>query len=95
MGEGADADIAIYDIHDGTRANELENCFQDCAYLIKGGEIVIEEHKMVNDQVEKKTYCRGMNSLNMEPARVLARHGTFQFENLAVDEAFTGKEVHV
>ena len=95
LGVGAKADIVIYDINQDTNACDLENRFSDCAYLIKGGDIVIEDHKTVNDLVEKKTYYRGMEPLHEEPARILAKHSTFRFENLMVDEVFTGKEIMV
>lgn len=95
LGVGAEADIAIYNIDKDTKASELEDRFSDCAYLIKGGDIVIEDHKIVNDQTEKKTYYRGKGQFDDEPARILARYSTFRFDNLMVDEVFTAKEVEV
>ncbi len=93
LGVGAEADIAIYDIDEDTRADELKDRFSDCAYLIKGGDIVIEDHEIVNDRPQKKTYYRGTELTDDEPARILTRYSTFRFENLKVDQVFTGKEV--
>ncbi|MFH1624444.1 MAG: amidohydrolase family protein [Pseudomonadota bacterium] len=95
LGPGAEADISIYDIDEDTTAGELEARFRDCAYLIKGGNIVIEDHKVVDDQVQKKTYYRGMEPFDDEPARGLAKYSTLRFENLAVDQIFTANEVRI
>ncbi|MFH2011257.1 MAG: amidohydrolase family protein [Pseudomonadota bacterium] len=95
LGAGAEADIAIYDINEDTKPPELETRFKDCACLIKSGFVVIEDHKIVNDQVEKKTYYRGLEPLDYEPAKILTSYSTLRFENLIVDEAFTSKEVKV
>ena len=95
LGVGAQADIAIYDIHNRTKADELEPRFKECAYLIKGGEVVIEDHRIVNDRIEKKTYFRGVEPCNDESARELAKYSTFRFEHLFVDDVFTAKEVKV
>jgi formylmethanofuran dehydrogenase subunit A len=95
LGLGAEADVAIYDIHNGTKADELEPRFKDCAYLIKGGEVVIEDHRIVNDRIEKKTYFRGVKPFNDESARELSKYSTFRFEHLVVNDVFTTKEVKV
>jgi formylmethanofuran dehydrogenase subunit A len=95
LGVGAEADIAIYDINEDTKPSELEARFRDCACLIKSGCIVVEDHRTVNDQVEKKTYYRGVEPLDYGYAKILATYSTFRFENLMVDEVFTAKEVKV
>lgn len=92
---GAEADVAIYDISEDTKASDLENSFSNCAYLIKGGDIVIEDHKIVKDSTEKKTYYRGGALIDDESARGLTIYSTVRFENLVVDKAFTAKEVKV
>jgi len=95
LGAEAEADIAIYDINKDTKPDKLEAGFRDCACLIKSGSIVVEDHKIVNDQAEKKTYYRGVETLDYEPAKILAGYSTFRFENLMVDEVFTAKEVKI
>ena len=95
LGVGAEADIAIYNINEDTKPSELEACFRNCACLIKSGCVIVEDHRIVNDQAEKKTYYRGVGTLDYEPAKILASYSTFRFENLMVDEVFTAKEVKI
>lgn len=95
LGIRAEADIAIYDIGEDTKPSELEACFRNCACLIKSGCVVVEDHRIVNDQTEKKTYYRGVETLDYEPAKILTSCSTFRFENLMVDEVFTAKEVKI
>ncbi|MDY6854609.1 MAG: amidohydrolase family protein [Thermodesulfobacteriota bacterium] len=95
LGVGAQADIAIYDIHNGTKANELESRFKECAYLIKSGEVVIEDHRIINNRIEKNTYFKGVEPCNDGSAKELAKYSTFRFEHLFVEDVFTAKEVKV
>jgi len=95
LGVGADADIAIYEINEDTKPGELEDRFANCTHLIKGGEVVIENHKIINELTEKKTFYRGVDHFDNEEVRSLSKYSTFRLENLMVDEVFTGKEVRV
>ncbi|MDY7031788.1 MAG: amidohydrolase family protein [Thermodesulfobacteriota bacterium] len=95
LGVGAEADIAVYDINEETKAHELKDRLSECAFLIKGGEVVIEDHKILNDQPEKKTYYRGIGASDDEAAKILARYSTLRFGNLTVEDVFTAKEIQV
>jgi len=93
LGEGAVGDITIYDLRNGSR--DLASCLGSCAYLIKGGEVVVDRFEIVREDVEKRSYYSGRKEDDQDLAREICRSTSLRFENLRVDEVFTGETVYV
>ncbi len=97
---GADADIAVYDIGENTDGRELEKRLRNCSYLLKGGEVVINEGKLNegSDRAGKKTFYFEVKGKMEEEAKEKQREmmericnrRSFRAEHLKVDECFTG-----
>jgi len=93
LGVGAVGDIAVYDLRDGSK--DLSARLGSCAYLVKGGEMVVERSKIVRDDVEKRSCYSGREEEDQALAREICRSASLRFENLRVDEALSGKTVYV
>jgi len=93
LGVGAVGDIAVYDLRNGSKT--LSACLNSCAYLMKGGKIVVEGFKMVADEVEKRSFYSGRDDGDRSLAREVCRSMSLRFENVRVDQAMTGKTVYV
>ena len=94
LGIGADADIALYDITENTPPSLLEKKLGGCETLIKGGELVIHNSKLLtpvhNLSVRKKTHFSRieMNTEVESAGKSLLSRKSFRFEHLRVDEIF-------
>jgi formylmethanofuran dehydrogenase subunit A len=93
LGEGAVGDIAVYDFQSGSR--DLASCLKSCAYLIKGGTVVVDRFNIVRDDVEKRSYFSGSAENDLGLAREVCRFSSLRFENLRVDGMLTGKAEYV
>ncbi|NQE44812.1 Allantoinase [ANME-1 cluster archaeon GoMg2] len=96
LGLDADADIAIYDIGENTEGKELERRLSSCSCLVKGGEVVIKEGKLVNEGVSKKRFYFEIGDDEIEAAKQKQRElidricnrRSFRAEHLKVDDCF-------
>lgn len=93
LGDGAVGDIAIYDLRYGSK--DLASRLASCAYLIKAGEVVVDRFKIVREDMEKSSYYSGREEDDQGLAREICRSTSLRFENLRVDEMFTGKAMYV
>ncbi|MCW3134667.1 MAG: amidohydrolase family protein [Methanophagales archaeon] len=100
LGNGADADIAIYDIGEDTKAEELEKRLSCCEYLLKGGEVVIYKGELNRDsgRARKKRFYFEVGEKEVGEAKERQREviericnrRSFRAEHLRVDEWFIG-----
>ena len=96
LGLDADADIAIYDISENTEGKELERRLSSCSYLVKGGEEVIKEGKLVNEAVSKKTFYFEIGENEIEAVKEkhreliyrICNRRSFRAEHLKVNDCF-------
>ena len=98
LGNGADADVAVYDINEDTKAEELEKRLGTCSYLLKGGEVVIYEGKLDKDRdrARKKSCYFAVGATELEDAKANRRdvidrictRRSFRAEHLTVDRCF-------
>lgn len=93
LGDGAVGDIAVYDLRGGTK--DLAACLGSCVYLIKGGEVVMDRFKIVSEDGVKRCYYSGKEEDDQGLAREICRSTSLRFENLRVDEIFTGETVYI
>jgi len=93
LGPGAVGDVAVYDWRDGGK--DLASCLGSCAYLIREGEVVVERFEILREDVDKRLYYSGREEGEEGLAREICRSTSLRFENLRVDEMFTGKTMHV
>ncbi|UCH31028.1 MAG: formylmethanofuran dehydrogenase subunit A [Candidatus Bathyarchaeota archaeon] len=98
LGIGAEADIAIYELNP-EKANlenhpeKIKRAFQNAAYTIKNGEIVVKEGKVVKS-TSGKTFWADIRAppslLEIEPEiqRVFEEYYTVKYENYLVPEHY-------
>jgi formylmethanofuran dehydrogenase subunit A len=81
---GARADVALYDLPGhGTSASWPES-FRRCRILLKAGEVVVNNHEVVNYRVSKTSYYRQTQTgPNQMVADICGNH-SFRLENLLV-----------
>ena len=78
---GARADIAFYDL---PGPGTWLDCVQSCRMLLKGGELVVNNFKVVNYQVPKKCYYRRTRVSSNDMVADICRYHSFRPENLLV-----------
>ena len=96
LGVGADADIAVYDISEDTEGKELEQGLSCCSYMVKGGDVVLREGKLVDEDVSGKTLYFTIDETEIEEAKEnqrevinrICNRRSFRAEHLKVDECF-------
>ncbi len=85
LGTGADADIAIYD----TDADiDLDRQLGRCSYLLKGGEVVINNGELVNRAVSKRTVFLPLKEELNDDLIELCSKRSFRAEHMKVDDCF-------
>ncbi len=88
LGEGADADIAIYN-----KNGNPEECFSSPAWVIKDGEIVVKDGRVTGESKGKTLYVAPGYDTAVE--KDIKRHFedayTFSFENYGVDTSEIGR----
>ena len=97
LGEGADADIAIYNINPevtdpSKKFIEARNAFGRAAYTIKDGEIVVKAGEIVK-QVFGKTYWVDVETsmphvVNDDIKTKFKNYWTIEFENYPIRDGF-------
>ena len=100
LGSGADADVAIYDIGEDTKAEESEKRLSSCEYLLKGGEVVVYKGELNSDsgRVRKKRFYFEVGEKVLGKAKErhrevierICNRRSFRAEHLRVDEWFIG-----
>lgn len=81
---GARAEVALYDLPRQESPAAWQQCLSHCRYLIKGGEIVIDNYRWRNQLPPKATFYLADNPEPNRLARDICRHRSFQPERLAV-----------
>jgi len=87
LGTGADADISIYNISKVTDSKDLEDEFRNCSYLIKGGQLVIDDKRIIDDSVKKRNYYRKGLGIN-DKIENIYKISSRRLEHLEVNEIF-------
>ena len=100
LGVGADADVAIYDFNPETQDQSadyvaLEDALQSAAYVLKDGEIVVKDGKVVSIGAHGRTYW--INSLydgelekqvESEVEKMFKKYYSVNFANYPVQEEY-------
>jgi formylmethanofuran dehydrogenase subunit A len=83
LGAGADADVAIY-----APAADVEATFATPRWLLKAGEVVVEEGQVVREAYGRTLQVRPEHGAAVEGAyaRFVAEHGTVAADDYRVDE---------
>jgi formylmethanofuran dehydrogenase subunit A len=92
---GARADVAIYDVPTYAPAAQWQQYLGRCRTLLKAGEVVVDNFRLVNPEVARATYYRQTRA---EPTKILKEISQFQscrWENLWVTEGLGGPWVGV
>ena len=94
LGTGAKADIAIYDISEDTKGWELVRGFRECEFLLKCGDFVVFNRKIVRKNCETQTFFKKASPSDWkikgvrETLRRICDSRSFRRENLCVHECF-------
>ena len=94
LGTGAKADIAIYDISEDTKGWELVRGFRECEFLLKCGDFVVFNRKIVRKNCETQTFFKKASPSDWkikgvrETLRRICDSRSFRRENLCVNECF-------
>ncbi len=88
---GSRADIAIYDVGDAADERKMREAFSSCLYLIKDGDVVVSERKIVAPEERKKTWYRKYPKADIGAALKLLSQSSFRPENLKVTERIAGQ----
>ncbi|MCD6387262.1 MAG: hypothetical protein J7L30_02975 [Methanophagales archaeon] len=94
LGTGAKADIAIYDISEDTKGWELVRGFRECEFLLKYGDFVVFNRKIVRKYCETQTFFKKASPSDWkvkgvgETLRRICDSRSFRRENLCVHECF-------
>jgi formylmethanofuran dehydrogenase subunit A len=88
LGVGADADVVVYDDNP-----DIERMFASPRYVIKGGEIVVEDGELRGEARGRTLVVQPVYDEMVEDylRQVFDRHYTVSFENYAIDLAFLGR----
>lgn len=92
---GARADVAIYDVPTYAPPGQWQQYLGRCRTLLKAGELVVDNFRLVAPEVARATYYR---QTNVESTKILMEISQFQscrWENLWVQEGLGGPWVGV
>ncbi|KXB04949.1 hypothetical protein AKJ48_00800 [candidate division MSBL1 archaeon SCGC-AAA261O19] len=84
LGVGGDADIAIYDFDE----NDIEGSFSKAKYVIKDGEIVVKDGKIVKDKKGKTIWVKPPGEMTDEMKEEFSKYYTVELENYPVSEMY-------
>jgi len=88
IGVGADADIAIYDFDE----DNIEESFSRAKYVIKDGEIVVKDGKVVKD-TRGKTICADVQGEVTDEMRdEFSKYYTVKMDNYPVNDSYVPRE---
>jgi formylmethanofuran dehydrogenase subunit A len=84
LGLGADADVAIYEFDE----KDIEGSFSHAKYVIKGGEIVVKDGKVVKDLKGKTFWVNAKGEATEEIKEDFSKYYTVNFENYPVQDEY-------
>jgi len=90
LGPGARADLALFDLPLGAAAGQWGKHLCRCRTLLKAGEAVVEDFKVVKARVAKATYFRETGAAATAMATEICQYQSLRPENLGVPEALGG-----
>jgi len=88
LGVGADADIAIYEF----KEDDIEGSFSRAKYVLKDGEIVVKDGKVVKAPQGRKFWVNAGGELTDEIKEVFAKYYTVGLENYPVQDDYLPKQ---
>lgn len=88
LGEGADADIAIYEFDE----DDIEGSFSEAKYVIKDGEIVVKDGEVVKDKRGRTIRAGASGKMTDEMKEEFSEYYTVTPENYPVDESYLPRE---
>jgi len=81
---GARADVALYDLPGHGTSSSWPESFRRCRILLKAGEVVVNNHEVVNYRVSKTSYYRQTQTGPNQMVADICRNHSFRLENLLV-----------
>lgn len=87
LGVGADADVAIYKFDEG----DIEGSFTFPKYVIKGGEVVVKDGKVVRDFMGRTFWVDAGGKATDEIKEIFSKYYTVNFENYPVQDEYLPK----
>ena len=90
LNAGSRADIAIYDIEEVTDENNMKDAFSSCWCLLKNGEVLISEGRLVAHEERKTTWYRDFPGADATAALKILAQSSFRPENLIITEQIAG-----
>lgn len=88
LGVGADADVAIYEF----KEDDIEGSFSRAKYVIKGGELVVKDGRVVHAPEGKKFWVDAGGELRDEIREAFERYYTVSLENYPVQAEYLPKQ---
>ncbi|RJS85245.1 formylmethanofuran dehydrogenase subunit A [Candidatus Bathyarchaeota archaeon] len=104
LGVGADADIAIYDVNPketdpSIEFKKIRRAFQNAAYTIKGGQIVVKNGKVVRHVWGKTIWVdvklKSQAEVSSDMKKRFREYWTVEFENYIIPESYLRESLPV
>lgn len=88
---GSRGDVVIYDIRDEADMESMKKAFSSCWCLIRDGEVVVSDGKIIGPEKGGSTWYRDFPGSNREEALKVLSQSSFRAENLEVMESISGR----
>ncbi len=92
---GARADVAIYDMPTYAPPGQWHQYLGRCRTLLKAGEVVVDNFRLVNPEVSRATYYRRTGAESTPMLAEICQFQSFRWENLWVPGALGGPWVGI